>query len=69
MTLTRQHAQAVVDDISVDSAFRQECYSPPDQSRFCASDEHYIPTLLAVRGLEAGADCRAATTYTHWEGE
>ena len=68
VTLTRPHAQAIVDDVTVDAAFRQECYSPADRSRFCPSDEHYIPTLLAVRGLEAEAACEASTTYTHWEG-
>ena len=24
---------------------------------FCVSDEHYVPTLLAARGLDAETDC------------
>lgn len=38
-------------------------------SRACVADEHYFATLLATRGLEAGASCDAALTFTDWQAE
>ena len=72
--LTREHAEAVVADTAVDVAFRKGCWTSDDiSSHFCASDEHYIPTLLAVRGVgaeaEGGAACDGELTYTRWDGE
>lgn len=29
--------------------------------RYCVSDEHYVPTLLAVAGLENETSCKART--------
>lgn len=33
----------------------------------CA-DEHYIPTLLAVKELENETACTGVLTHTHWDG-
>lgn len=44
-------------DTAVDAALRQDCFTSPMSkwgkrgSLFCASDEHFVPTLLAVLGL------------------
>lgn len=46
----------VVDDLALDPLFQKECWSRTDTAfrerkyRFCVSDEHYIPTLLAYLG-------------------
>ena len=32
-----------------------------DLWRFCVSDEHYVPTLLAVLGLDDQTDCKVHT--------
>lgn len=34
--------------------------------RFCVSDEHYIPTLLAHLGLAGETNCRFSVAYTRW---
>lgn len=31
--------------------------------------QHYIPTLLALKGVEAETDCSGSMTYVHWWGE
>ena len=31
--------------------------------------QHYIPTLLAWKGVEAETDCSGSMTYVHWWGE
>lgn len=36
------------------------------KDRFCVSDEHYIPTLLAHLGLANETNCRASVAYTSW---
>lgn len=33
-----------------------------DLWRFCVSDEHYVPTLLAVLGLDLQTDCKVHAT-------
>ncbi len=32
----------------------------------CYSDEHYVPTLLASRGLENQTDCAGGLTNVDW---
>ena len=34
-----------------------------------ARAQHYIPSLLALAGLEGETDCSGAMTYVHWWGE
>eukprot|EP00884_Botryococcus_braunii_P021242 jgi/Botrbrau1/7801/Bobra.0159s0229.1 len=34
--------------------------------RECVADEHYVPTLLAMHGLESKTDCLGALMYTEW---
>lgn len=31
--------------------------------------QHYIPTLLALKGVEGETDCSGSMTYVHWWGE
>ena len=31
--------------------------------------QHYIPSLLAINGVEAETDCSGAMTYVHWWGD
>ncbi|KAI8109890.1 hypothetical protein M9434_001169 [Picochlorum sp. BPE23] len=64
IALKRQHAQMVVDDTVVNDAFARECYVA--ENRFCVSDEHYIPTLLALKGAEDGCDCQSSSVQTIW---
>ena len=48
----RRHAALVAGDQDINPLFVRECWvdghHPP--SRFCVSDEHYVPTLLAAHG-------------------
>ncbi|KAL6777609.1 hypothetical protein ACKKBG_A14935 [Auxenochlorella protothecoides x Auxenochlorella symbiontica] len=62
--LTRRHAFITVTDTVVEGVFRKECYVGKD--RFCVSDEHYIPTLLAHLGLANETNCRTSVAYTSW---
>ncbi|KAI3427440.1 hypothetical protein D9Q98_010355 [Chlorella vulgaris] len=59
--LTRAHAEVVLRDEEVLAAFQQHCWSAWEPRRKawrdCFPDEHYIPTLLAVHGLEGEAEC------------
>ncbi len=69
--LTRPHAELVVADVSVDALFRAHCVTTsydPDLGRAfgCISDEHYVPTLLAVMGRENETDCLGASMHTDW---
>lgn len=74
VSLQRHHAQAVVDDTTVDAVFREECYcrmktdGSGKWSRFCVSDEHYIPTLLALQGSDVRNEtyCSNGLTYSKW---
>ncbi len=40
----------------------------PPYSRFCVSDEHQVPTLLAHLGLEDETDCAASSHHVRWDG-
>jgi len=64
IALKRQHVQMVLDDTIVNDAFASECYVA--ENRFCVSDEHYIPTLLALKGEEDGCDCQSSSVQTIW---
>lgn len=57
-------------DEDVNSVFARECWADPvpPMRRFCVSDEHYIPTLLAALGLDAETDCQGGVTHTSWAG-
>lgn len=50
--VARRHAALVAGDRDINPLFVRECWvdghHPP--SRFCVSDEHYVPTLLAAHG-------------------
>lgn len=70
--LNRKHAAIVAADNEVNPLFVRECWvdtqhHPPH--RFCVSDEHYIPTLLAVHGLDVAneTDCTGAGTHAIWK--
>ncbi|KAK4439401.1 Glycosyltransferase BC10 [Sesamum alatum] len=78
VTLTRRHAEVVVDDEIVFPIFRKFCKRRPpiDASRGkmnlklqkqhnCIPDEHYVQTLLAMNDLEAELE-RRTVTYTLW---
>ncbi|KAL4420283.1 hypothetical protein ABPG77_005623 [Micractinium sp. CCAP 211/92] len=68
--LIRKHAELVVADSEVFQAFRDRCggwYSQERQWKECVPDEHYIPTLLASRGLENETYCGGwGVAYTDW---
>jgi hypothetical protein len=69
--LTRSHAELVVADTAVDALFRAICRSrdwdEALQRRYdCYSDEHYIPTLLAVKGLDNQTDCLGFYINVDW---
>lgn len=74
VSLQRHHAQAVADDTTVDAVFREECYcrkktdGSGEWSRFCVSDEHYIPTILAIQGSDVRNEtyCSDGLTYSKW---
>ena len=31
--------------------------------------QHYVPSLLALKGLEEETDCSGSMTYVHWWGD
>ncbi len=70
VALERRHVQLVVQDTDVDEIFRSLCRPRWDDDwcdfRVCYSDEHYIPTLLAVHGLEDETDCAGELTDRDW---
>ena len=70
VALERRHVQLVVQDIHVDAIFRSLCRPRWDHDwcdfRVCYSDEHYIPTLLAMHGLENETDCAGELTDRDW---
>lgn len=68
--LTRRHAEVVAADSVADAAFRAECWSSspeiPRIDRVCYSDEHYVPTVLAMAGMDDECACSSDVTYTAW---
>ncbi|XP_057856062.1 glycosyltransferase BC10 isoform X2 [Cryptomeria japonica] len=79
-TLIRKHAEVVAADNAVFPAFQLHCKRKPlpefwrqeavvaDTSKIhnCIPDEHYVQTLLAMKGLE-GEINRRTVTYTLWK--
>jgi hypothetical protein len=60
--LQRKHAEIIVNDVEIEESFKNHCRlaADPDLNgriRDCISDEHYIPTLMAVHELEDEMDC------------
>lgn len=70
MSLIRKHAQLVVDETEINAVFSEICWMSfePEDFRTCVSDEHYIASLLAVRGLEEECACDGVSTRAVWEG-
>ena len=70
VALNRSHASLVIRDTEVDGIFRTLCRPRWDHDwcdfRVCYSDEHYIPTLLAVHGLDNETDCVGELTDKDW---
>ncbi|GAB2301062.1 hypothetical protein Dimus_035098 [Dionaea muscipula] len=77
-TLVRRHAKAVVDDVAILPVFKRFCKRRPplddsmgkqniklQKQHNCIPDEHYVQTLLAMRGLENELE-RRTLTYTLW---
>lgn len=70
-SLTRKHAAAVVADTQIDATFRSLCHyrewdAELERKYLCFSDEHYIPTLLAIRGWDSETDCFGYNVHTDW---
>ena len=72
--LTRRHAEVVAADVELVEAFGRYCSTDTSPhvarltdgvSSFCAPDEHFVPTLLATRGLESELVSRSVT-YARW---
>ena len=71
--LTREHAKMVLEDEEIYRKFEQYCVEGYDKdyrrNRDCYSDEHYIPTLFAVNGVQIDSNCGAiGAAATVWEG-
>ena len=70
VSLKRPLVETVLDDQELDRIFAEECYVCTNEScqerRFCVSDEHYIPSLLALKGLEEECVCDGMATMTRW---
>lgn len=72
VALKRPLVEVVLNDKKLDRMFAEECYVCTDGStcfpqRFCVSDEHYIPSLLALKGLEDDCACDGLAMMTRWE--
>lgn len=72
VALKRSHVEVVIEDEELDRMFADECYVCTDgvvcfPQRFCVSDEHYIPSLFALKGLEEECACEGMATMTRWE--
>ncbi|KAK9815401.1 hypothetical protein WJX72_003085 [[Myrmecia] bisecta] len=73
--LIRKHAEVVHNDERVREKFKSECWVDQENMdkgqplrRFCVSDEHYIPTLIASLNLENETDCTGGVTNAWWDG-
>ncbi|EFN57293.1 hypothetical protein CHLNCDRAFT_143889 [Chlorella variabilis] len=64
--LNRKHADLVAADREVVSLFGKHCNVGWDEQikrhRDCISDEHYLPSLLAMHGLDNEASCAPPTS-------
>lgn len=69
-SLIRAHAKVVVEDVDIFRKFEEFCLH--DEDRDCFSDEHWIPTLLAVHGRQEECQCRNGSrgswgiSFTDW---
>jgi hypothetical protein len=70
IALVRDHADLVLKDTKVDKIFRSLCRPRWDHGwcdfRVCYSDEHYVPTLLAIHGLDNETDCHGELIDRDW---
>ena len=69
VVLTQPHAQMIEEETSLNAVFAKECWaSLPEETleRFCVSDEHYVPTVLAAAGAEGECACDGVGTLTAW---
>lgn len=69
VSLNRHHASLAAYEEIVYPVFARECWSSPRNEpmvRFCVSDEHYIPSLLAMHGAEGDCACDGVITHTYW---
>lgn len=68
--LNRKHAELVAHDREVLSLFGKHCYvgwdDQEDRHRDCVSDQHYVPSLLAMYGLDNETTCDV-TGGTAWQ--
>lgn len=61
----RKHASLVANDKVVSMVFARECYISEEPHRWCISDEHYVPTLLATLGkLSTSQGFRTYTQFS-----
>uniref|UniRef100_A0A2P2JSK6 Uncharacterized protein LOC105109542 isoform X2 n=2 Tax=Rhizophora mucronata TaxID=61149 RepID=A0A2P2JSK6_RHIMU len=78
ISLIRSHAEVIIDDEVIFSVFEKLCKRRPpvdaskgklniklQKQHNCIPDEHYVQTLLSMRGLESGLE-RRTLTYTEW---
>lgn len=70
-TLVREHAQIVLEDVELYKVFEEHCVYDIDfenmRHRKCFSDEHYVPTLLSIHGLEdETVSYYTASTFVDW---
>lgn len=64
MTLLRKHVEIALNDNIVYKAFSKYCNV---EKTFCVGDEHYFPTLLAVKQLENETYCDSwGSSATSW---
>ncbi|CAK0784365.1 hypothetical protein CVIRNUC_007569 [Coccomyxa viridis] len=71
IALERELAAAVAGDTAVANMFRQSCLEVDwddelERHYECYSDEHYMPVLLAFKGLENKTDCVGSLTNVDW---
>jgi len=64
VALKRKHVEIVLKDVEVDASFSKECYVAPE--RFCVSDEHYIPSLFALKNISSECACNGVSVNTRW---
>lgn len=74
-SLLRPHVKLVVEEKELNDVFSRECWCKRRQEtgtweRFCISDEHYLPSLFALKGFEGSNEfaCDGVSTYAHWTG-
>ncbi|KAG6392492.1 hypothetical protein SASPL_146714 [Salvia splendens] len=67
VVLTRNHAKVVVEDKTVFSIFQLQCKPAGTSAEHdCVPDEHYVQTLLTLKGL-GGEIIRRSLTHSSWD--